>query len=344
MLQVQYITYNCTIDKSKIVKLLNEIKSQDKLNSICLSVNFNNYLLAECINFTFRLMINAFKNDCIQYHPHLNYLKMQPLLKISLNILYVNLEKLFVNDATTTSTKSLSSSVTTNFNYHPLTQLFTTDCDFIENFKYIRNAIIILMENIDNIENICLIYIESKFIDKFIKDNLLKQKYNELFIAFSTLCTMYVDHLLMVQNHDNTHDGHNNDNDINFIEIDTSLKCIDSILTQKFIWIELNQSDKYINNIQIHLKFIYNILNNVLLTNTNFQNKYKNPMLSINNDNTTKKATTSTSASTSSNTLHLDQHIIELYRKAIFIAKFVEIENDTECTSLQLHNKIIKVS
>lgn len=226
-------------------------------------------------------MTASFKNDCMQYNPHINYLKVQPLLKITLIVLEKNLDTLLLNIPSINQ-----------YYISQLTQLFF-DYNFIKLLKNSMDSVIMLMKSINIIENVCLIYIEAKFIEKFIKENLLKITSYELYIKFATLCLVFGQFLLQ------------NDN-VNTNLFSISIKCANEILKQKYLWIELNHMDKYATHLEIIFNAIYAITNK-LMVNKNFHHIYD-----IENVFKIKS---------------IDGNVnnIHTYKQAIFIGKFIEI-------------------
>lgn len=72
-----------------------------------------------------------------------------------------------------------------------LTHLFANG-NFSKRLKCTMQTIVALMHCIEQLEHVCLIHIEAQFIEKFIKENVLKPTHNELFIRFSCLCATFV--------------------------------------------------------------------------------------------------------------------------------------------------------
>lgn len=273
------------MDKDKIVQLLNDIRPETNLYTFFLSSSeFDSSLLKDCIRFSFNQMIASFKNDCMQYNPHINYLKVQPLLKITLIVLEKNLDTLLLNIPSINQ-----------YNISQLIQLFT-DNNFIKLLKNSMDAVIMLMKYIHIIENVCLIYIETKFIEKFIKENLLKINVYELYIKFATLCLVYGKFLLQNEN-------------VNTNRFYISIKCANEILKQKYLWIELNQMDKFAIHMELIFNAIYSITNK-LMVNKKFQYTYD-----IENVFKFKS-------------IDVNVNCVRSYKKAIYIGKFIEISMD----------------
>lgn len=123
----------------QVAEVLFEIKSVFKLVALLTADNFNLKLLSSTINVSFEKMLQQFKIDCITKNPHLDYMKISPLLKTSYSVLL----KILKNDA---------------------------DHDFIEVVKILS----IYTNWINELHKIALIYVDIKLTEKFIADNFLK--------------------------------------------------------------------------------------------------------------------------------------------------------------------------
>lgn len=285
--QVEICAFNCLIDKDQIVQLLTDIRSETNLYTIIMSPEFNSGLLKDCIRSSFNEMSRSFKNDCMQYHPHINYLKFQPLLKITLFALETNLNTL------------LEIPSINQYNISQLTQLFS-EYNFIKLLKNSMDAVISLMEHMDIVENVCLIYIETKFIEKIFKENLIKMTSYELYIKFSTLCLVFAQFLLQNEKW-------------NSIEFQLCIQCANVILKQKYLWMELNQPEKYTTNLELIFNVVYAITHK-LMADTNFVHKYENQNLF--------------------KSIDLNNASVQSYKQAVFFAKFIEISTDDNVATL----------
>lgn len=125
-------------NSSQIAEILFEIKSESKLQQLLSSKNFNIKLLSSTINTSFEKMLKTFKIDCISINPHLNYMKISPLLKISSNVLLRELE----NEKNDT---------------FEMVKILTVYLNWILCMK-----------------KTAMIYVEIRLIDKFINEKLLK--------------------------------------------------------------------------------------------------------------------------------------------------------------------------
>ncbi|CRL05136.1 CLUMA_CG018007, isoform A [Clunio marinus] len=138
--------------KSEIAEMLLEIKSESKLITLLTSDDFNLKLLPTTLKVSFKKMLAQFQVDCIQINPHLNYMKVSPLLKISILILMKNLEK-------------------------------ANDCDE-EIVNLLAEVLSMFLRWIKKLHNISLMYVEAKVVEKFIGENLLKKSFFETILKF----------------------------------------------------------------------------------------------------------------------------------------------------------------
>lgn len=108
---------------------------------------------------------------------------------------------------------------------------------------HLCEAVIALMENIKQIEVTALIYIESKFIDKFLSEHLLRPEHVITLVRFMASCCQSIKDILNGSGSDGG-DFSRPPSQLNHEErncITVSLQCIDILLHQKFIWNALNQ-------------------------------------------------------------------------------------------------------
>lgn len=331
--QASYNAFNCEIDKIKIIEMLHEIKSEIKLSQIFQSNGFDKSLLKTIIEYSFKVIGTKFKQDCLQYTPHMNYLKIPAMLKQALITLTNDVDvicsmalnpsmlassrsssmssALATEATTTTATATISTSSSSEYNifteetfgtklissatglhsvdvdaikgkssrpvhsdddeadgdsdgdadadadadivdvdfdndstvnangnpavnHFPVTQLLSK-CNLSKSFNNTMQSVIALMECVDALENVCLIYIEAQFIEKFFKENLLKPSHNELFIKFSHLCLLYVNECLIRHQNANgsaqstaTSGNRNNNNRNDHCAVDTNVNAVDN--------------------------------------------------------------------------------------------------------------------
>lgn len=286
-----------TIANTRVVQLLNEIKSEATLSQIFKSTEFDSSLLKDCIDFTFRIMTNSFRIDCAQFNPHLNYLKMQPLLRVSLATVCQTLEYLV-------SRPEFSQTV-------EMPKLFSTNSKYRKIFNDTMAAVIQMLNDVEYLETTCLAYVDAPLVEKYFKENLLKPDNYKLFINFATACMQYANYMLTQnENMPITNDHDDNGNSIvhiNTSDVDICFNCADAILKQKYLWIELNDVDKFQSNVELMLNVVH-VTTRKLVANTNFINKYDN-------------------VNVSSNSIEFNNAVAEWHRQAVFVAKYVEMVN-----------------
>lgn len=136
---------------TQIAEMLFEIKSESQLITLLTIEDFNIKLLPATFRVSFEKMLRNFRIDCAQLNPHLNYMKVSPLLKISILIMMKNLEKL--------SPASDSAKV-----------------------KQLAEILSIFLQWVRKLYSVSLVHVEAKLIEKFIGDNLLKPSFTETLI------------------------------------------------------------------------------------------------------------------------------------------------------------------
>lgn len=273
--QVKALCGKAQQNHSNTFQMLCEIKSEIKLQNIIDSIEFNENILSTCIKFSVKQMMENFKIDCVQYNSHINYLKIPIILKVSINVLIKKLQ-LFIQSVENCD----------GF-------LFCND-NFNKKFKNLTKSVIAMFKSFELLEENCLIFVEMKFIEKFIKDNLLKQNNYDVFIKFLKITIQFSEYLIK------------NDENINSIKLSECFMCMEVILRERNIWNEINQTEKYFSHIKLAVNVIYLYTKN-LLDKTIFLKKYINPDIFGNFSKQDE-----------------NDDYINIYLKTIFIAKFIE--------------------
>lgn len=218
-------------------------------------------------------MENTFKHDCMQFNSHLNYLKIPPLLKHSMCLLLEHIQSL----CTLISIDPLDNDAVKEFN------------EKNENYKNIVKALIAFLENVQKLKQTCLTFIELKLIEKYFKQNLVKEEMFEPLVNFGTICLLYATNLLQQQN-------------VTRYDIEISFKCADLILKEKLLWNVINNMENS-KHLEIFVDVLYKTVN-INFGNTKLMNKFEIEHLDINQAS-------------------------DLDKKAIFLAKFVELRSKT---------------
>uniref|UniRef100_A0A182SEX2 Huntingtin n=1 Tax=Anopheles maculatus TaxID=74869 RepID=A0A182SEX2_9DIPT len=221
---LQQVSYHCTetsYTKSRnIAKMLLEIKSESKLINLLSSGSLNVRLLRDIIAVAFESMFLAFRTDCVQFNPHLNYLKVHPMLKVALIVLMRKLSE--------TKHKPQPDTVAT---------------------MHCAESVICFLEYLKKLEHLCLFYIEGKLIDRFIKEHLLKSNFFETLLSFGNVCARLLEQESVE----------------NVTRIELYLKCIGTIVQQRYLWQELNQNDRYRDDVDHYVKVTYKLIAGSLL-------------------------------------------------------------------------------
>lgn len=172
-------------------------------------------LLKSAVHKSFEYMITSFQNDCIQYKPHINYMSLNPLAKLSLSTLITKINRLCCKTSTSSELPPpppLSSS---------------SDKRNIISVYHLARVIVVLFQLIQKLETVCLTFVDLKLVEKFIKENLLTNEYVESFTGFLVICCRFCE----------------SEEDV--IIKGMLLECIDCILRQKWIWLRLNEMENY---------------------------------------------------------------------------------------------------
>ena len=161
---MQQLKFNCDTNYCKtynITQMLYEVKSESKHMNLLSSNGVTSKLFRENIELCMEYMVQNYSMDCIQFNTHINYLKIHPLLKVSLIIFIRKLDK----EMSMYSDMELENGI------------------LEENMK----TIVCFFDCLHNLRTICM-NIETKLADKFIKEHLLKSNFYETLIEFSALC------------------------------------------------------------------------------------------------------------------------------------------------------------
>ena len=188
-------------------------------------------------------MLKSFQIDCVQLNPHLNYLKVTPLLKISIIILMRQVEGFVKSD------KFASDGA-------------FEDDDLCEEFVQLTENLNVYLKCVKNLRKIALLYVEARLIDKFEVEFLLK---NEFCLALLGLLEMMIHfarfHLKFLSK-------------LNAFE--TVLESISYIMDENMLRIVLNQNDDF-QQTQISLIELCHEFADKLLENSHLGLKYEHP-------------------------------------------------------------------
>lgn len=207
----------------QIARVLLEIRSEMKLAALMTNAEFNMKLLSSTLDVGFTKMLSNFRIDCIQINPHLSYMKISPLLKTSILILMKKLE--CVDDS--------------------------SDDDSIE---CLSKALSIYLKWIRKMYNVSMIYVESKQIEKFVADNLLKS------IWFANLTNFLTVALTKLTSSESS-------------SLECYIDVVDELIMNHCLWSEISDeaSDKLLNIIHSYLV--------AHLSESELHEKYQHPQM-----------------------------------------------------------------
>lgn len=394
-------------DPVQIVKILVEIQSENKLQKIFNNGNFDaTRILKHTISHSLQAMLQTFRNNCIQYNPHIHYMRPNPLARVSLTQLMTRIVDVMSMSMTTMQTMQtmhqhtssgavvsgikvsgvaasgsayggeevdIKATVTKDINNDATAANATlkgnTDVDADGRQRpgihylpiHLCGAVIALMENIKQIEVTALIYIESKFIDKFLSEHLLRPEHVTTLVRFIGHCCQSV--LLSLGKDNRPRLFNSSAEQRNTVTM--ALQCIHILLHQKFIWNALNQQTLVkvpsgttnvdatnatntttpatltkceLNTIICSLLDVVSLAGTLLLENTLFYKKYKNALRSSTSTSTSSLSSTSSSSIAPDNEPQTQLHdeggrqsydnvawLTAKYNpKAIFLGKLIE--------------------
>ncbi|XP_055610862.1 huntingtin isoform X2 [Uranotaenia lowii] len=285
---MQQVAFHCTSGRSytkpkNVSRMLLEVNSESRLINLLSTGGFNLRLLQEIIDTAFEHMCLSFRKDCVQFNPHLNYLKVHPMLKVALIVLMRKLDEINSTDEDRWDREIL---------------------------MYCVKSAICFLENLSKLEHLCLIYVEARFIEKFVKDNILKSQFYESLLMLACNCNKLVRSSIrksMLQ--DST-------------DLELYLKCTDLILQQRQLWNELNQNDKYHNDRDFYVQTVFEVLK-VHLRGSLFLDRYRTPEVFA--------------------TLMEDRYEeVEIYLQTVFIAHYIA-EKDTMKGIQEANSVLLKI-
>lgn len=150
------------INKRRIFQILSEVKIEQKLNKMfedsCDDFDVN--LLPIMIECSFENMITKFKHDCFQFNAHVNYLKVSPILKKTLNILCNKIHAIV-----TTLDQNIE---------NPDTSKNAIDNRARLELNEVMASISVLLKCVSKLQQQCMIYVEVTFINKFLCEQIFR--------------------------------------------------------------------------------------------------------------------------------------------------------------------------
>ena len=223
----------------QIAEMLHEIKSESKLINLLTTSDFNITLLSSTFRVCFVKMLENFRIDCIQINPHLNYMKMAPLLKISIVILMKNLEKIIEVDG-------------------------GARCN--DTMEELAKIVKVYLSWIKELYQVSLVYVEARLVEKFISDNLLKSNFYKTLLKFMEILVDFVTIQLKARKL------------LSMRNLDQILSGIMETLSEFRLWQEFNQNDIFQHTSDNLIKLIHYFII-IYMSKTDFVTKYEHPQL-----------------------------------------------------------------
>lgn len=212
------------INKQRIFEILCDVKSEQKLSLIYETTQneFDVDLLSHLIGCAIDTMIIKFKHDCFQHNPHMNYLKLSPILKQSINLLCNRMDKMFGKSPAQANDDQPAAT----HNY----------CEL----KEIMVALQSLLKCILNLQLECMIYVEVASVNKFINEHIFRRLNFDRLINFALACLDFVE------------STHQTDHTMNIDDLTIACDCLTQIIRTNSIF---NESDNYFNTNKCHNLF-----------------------------------------------------------------------------------------
>lgn len=211
------------VNKHRIFEILSDVKSEQKLNLIYETTQngFGVDLLSHLIARSIDTMIIKFKHDCFQHNPHMNYLKLSPILKQSINLLCNKVDNVFDKSAQATSdVNEQQQHLTTARNY----------CELKEITLALRNLLACIL----NLQLECMVYVDVASVNKFINEHIFRRLNFERLTQFAAACLDFVERSHLNMNYD---------------DLTIACDCLIQIIRVNFIF---NEPDNYFNTVKCH--------------------------------------------------------------------------------------------
>ncbi|KAH8294827.1 hypothetical protein KR018_003480 [Drosophila ironensis] len=143
---------NAPQQQKQLMTLLLEIQSEPKLSRLfhSLGTEQETRLLRHAIAGSLNTMVTAFRQKCIQHAPHINYMQLSPLARVSSSLLFAKVATI------TAETMEDTAPTAEQLN--------------------VARAVSTLVTSIRSVERAALIYIDARLIEKFVAEHLLRQE------------------------------------------------------------------------------------------------------------------------------------------------------------------------
>lgn len=274
------------INKQRIFQILCEVKTEQKLCKIFEMTrdDFDVQLLAILIECSFESIIEKFKHDCFQHNPHMNYLKVSPVLRQSMNMLCNKMNGIIAKLDENSENVNIDQAVAQNRNTCEIRETMTALCIFS---KYVLQ-----------LQQQCMIYVEVSFVNKFLNDHLFQKLDFQRMVQFSLVCLNFIECT------------QSSDSNQKIDDLTTACQCLAKIMRIQFTF---NESNNYFNTDDSHgffnrlLPCLYDLVREHLAAESFLEKNQLNIIL--NEQNQTNESETTAQL---------------CYAKAIFLGAYVE--------------------
>ncbi|KAH8312123.1 hypothetical protein KR044_009489, partial [Drosophila immigrans] len=188
----------------QLMRLLLEIQSEAKLQRLLRSLGTvqEARLLRHALDGALSSMVAVFRQKCIQHAPHINYMQLPPLARVAC-------ASLMARVASTEHIKAL---------------------DDGEQLDVVR-ALTTLLRFTRSLEQMALIYIDARHIEKFVNEHLVRHEQLPSLLSYMRCLASASRQLLLLRQSEVDADG-----------LNVLLSCLDALLQQPRIWWALNGS------------------------------------------------------------------------------------------------------
>lgn len=198
--------------QQQLMRLLLDIQSEAKLQRLLRSLGSlqESRLLRHALDGALSSMANIFRQKCIQHAPHINYMQLPPLARVAC--------------------ASLMSRVSN------AKQIDANDPEQL----HVARALTTLMLAIRNLEQMSLIYIDARHMEKFVAEHLLRQEQLPSMLSYMRCLANASRRLLQTENGLVTGTRTRTSTDQDGLHV--MFGCLDAMLQQPRIWWALNSS------------------------------------------------------------------------------------------------------
>lgn len=158
-----------------------EVKSEQKLAKIfdVIQMDYDKNLLPIMIECSFTNMITKFKHDCFQHNPHMNYLKLSPILKQSMNTLCDKMDDIFLKLDQNTENPDVSQGAALNHVTTDIQDVMVSLCTFLKCTLTLQQE--------------CMIYVEVSVVNKFLGEQIFRKLDFQRLAQFALACLSLIE-------------------------------------------------------------------------------------------------------------------------------------------------------